>query len=1052
MNQTNHTHRLQLFRQDADRASQLRLRLCHCCGDLTLSDTVPVLENFGFRVIDHVPPPLQSPAENGDRVHEFLLALPPAQSADQFMAHAPIVAAALAAVCTGEAENDPFNRLIGGLGLDLREANWLRACYRYLRQTGSHFGLATVVEALGRAPMVTQGLLALFRARHARHGIANRAASQTEAEAAIQQGLANVAAINDDRLLRAFHTLILAILRTNAFVEAGREALAFKMDSAAVPGLPHPVPWREIFVYSPRLEAIHLRAGPVARGGIRWSDRRDDFRTEVLGLMKAQRVKNAVIVPTGAKGGFYPKRLPDPAQDRQGWAAEGRATYEIFIRAALSLTDNLVEGRIVHPAGMVIHDDPDPYFVVAADKGTASFSDTANALARAAGFWLGDAFASGGSNGYDHKAMGITARGAWISVSRHFAELGTDIATDPVRVAGVGDMSGDVFGNAMLLSKSIRLVAAFDHRHIFLDPAPDPAASWAERARLFALPRSSWDDYDKALISPGGGVFSRGQKSIPLSPQIAAALGLAVTSLDPESLIRAILAAPVDLLWFGGIGTYVKAPGEANAQVGDPANDPVRVDACAIRARVIGEGANLACTQAGRIGFALAGGRINTDFIDNSAGVACSDKEVNIKIALASALSAGRLDEPARTALLAKMTPDVAALVLEDNRLQTLGLSIAEHSGAASMPLCLRLIEVLEAGGHLDRTGEGLADAETLARRATDGMGLTRPELAVLLSSAKLVLQAELEASALPDDPDLAGEALAAFPPAMRANFAADILAHRLRREIIATRLANRLINRLGFIHPFELAEEEGVDLAEVAAAFVAAERLLGMADVWQSIERATMAEPARLALLDRAAHGLRLHVADLLRAGAATAGPLQLAARLAPGGNDLADATEALLRGENRVQSARMRQAFAAAGAPEPQALLVTRLFDLDGAIGLARLACDCGTPALPLAQAFVALGTALGLDWAQTATAALSPSDPWERLLVSGLARDFQQMRFDFLRRMGGAAVEDWLASRAVGVRHLQQLVARARAAPAPNPVMLAQIASQARNLLAR
>ncbi|MDE2405497.1 MAG: NAD-glutamate dehydrogenase [Sphingomonadales bacterium] len=1050
--------------RDRDGDGRLRLKLYQRGGALVLSDVVPALENFGFRVIDNVPTTLGADGELGT-IHDFLLALPGALARTEVFAHAPMIEDALAAVLNGGAEDDPFNRLIVTVGLSAREANWLRAWYRYLRQAGMSFGIVTTVDALTNAAGVTLGLIDLFRARH-QPGRGDGTAKAEEAEAAIRDALAQVSAINDDRLLRAFRAVVLAVLRTNAFAPAAAEALAFKLDSAQVPGLPRPVPWREIFVYSARVEGIHLRAGPVARGGIRWSDRRDDFRTEILGLMKAQRVKNAVIVPTGAKGGFYPKRLPDPARDREGWAAEGRASYQAFIRTLLSVTDNIVGGKVVHPAHVAIHDGEDPYFVVAADKGTATFSDTANAIAESHDFWLDDAFASGGSKGYDHKAMGITARGAWLSVQRHFLELGVDVQADPVRVVGVGDMSGDVFGNGMLLSKSLKLVAAFDHRHVFLDPDPDPAKAWAERARLFVLPRSSWDDYDKALISAGGGVFPRSQKEIALTPQVRAALGLEQDRIDPEGLIAAILRAPVDLLWFGGIGTYVKATSEANATVGDPANDAIRVDGREVRARVIGEGANLGCTQAGRIEYALqgaggSGGRNNTDFIDNSAGVDCSDKEVNIKIALAAAKRAGRLAEPGRVRLLQRMTDDVAALVLEDNRLQALALSIAEAGGAAAVGSQTRLIEMLEDAGQLDRRTEGLADADTLARRAAEGRGLTRPELAVLLSSAKLAIQQDLEVSAVPDDPGLVADLLAAFPAAMRKRFRQDILDHRLRREIIATRLANRVVNRLGFVHPFELAEEEGVGLADVVAAFVAAETLFGMAGVWGAVEQQAMPEAARIALFAAAAKGLRTHMADLLRAGAASMAPSRLAAELAPGVSALADQAQELLAAEARAQSLRIRDGFAAAGAPEAEAGAVAHLFDLDGAIGLARLARDAGVAPRTLAQGFIALGAELGLDWAQAGAVRLSPSDPWERLLVAGLARDFQQMRLDFLRRVGGgrkaagsarAAVQGWLDAHGNAVHRFREMVGRARLVPQVTPAMLAQIASQARNLLAR
>jgi len=864
-------------------------------------------------------------------------------------------------------------------------------------------------------------------------------------------------------MLRSFRAVIEAIERTNAFLPSGAEALAFKIDSQAVPGLPRPVPWREIFVYSRRVEGVHLRAGPVARGGIRWSDRRDDYRTEVLGLMKAQRVKNAVIVPTGAKGGFLPKQLPDPAADRDDWLAEGKASYQIFIRALLSLTDNLINSKVVHPTGMVINDGDDPYFVVAADKGTASFSDTANAIAEEFDFWLDDAFASGGSKGYDHKAMGITARGAWLSVQRHFLEMGVDVQKETFTVAGCGDMSGDVFGNGMLLSKTIKLVAAFDHRHIFIDPDPDPAKSWRERKRLFDLPRSSWADYDPKLISKGGGVFPRSQKAIPLSVEARKALGIEADTVDPDTLINAVVTAPVDLLWFGGIGTYIKATAENNAAVGDPANDSIRADGSAIRARVIGEGANLGCTQAGRIEYALvgaggAGGRINTDFIDNSAGVDCSDHEVNIKIALAAAKRAGRLSEPARVRLLEEMTEDVAAHVLEDNRLQALALSLAQARGAGAVPAEARLIDTLESTGQLDRRTEGLAESSTLMRRAADGLGLTRPELAVLLSTTKLALQGAIEASTLPDDPGLDDELIAAFPSAMRRKFKREILAHRLRREILATRFANALVNRLGIVNPFELAEEEAVGLAEVAAAFVAVEHLFALRPLLQAIETAKITEASRLLLLRRAGEAARNHMADMLRLEGAILQPMALVAALGPAINRLRSRADGLLSGESREQSRRLGRELVAAGAPEDLARQVATLFDLGGAIGLAHLAGEFSEDPMHLTRAYVLLGERLGLDWAQAAASRISPTDPWERLLVAGLARDLSQVRLDFLRgriRSGKSpleAVDAWLGTQASELQMFRASLARAQAASAVTPAMLARITSQARAMLAR
>jgi len=1055
-----------LYRHESDPAGQLRLKIYQLGGSMPLSDAVPALENFGFRVLAELPTELAG-AEGGT-IHDFQLSLPSGEQPDALLQRAPAIEQAVNAVINGRAEDDVFNRLVTGAALSAREADWLRVLYRYLRQSNIAFTIYTVVDALRAAPAVTAALVELFRVRHDPDFAGDRAAATRQAEQRITEGLAQVAAINDDRLLRLYWSTIGAILRTNAFAPAGAEALAIKLDSALVPGLPRPVPWREIFVYSRRVEGIHLRAGPVARGGLRWSDRRDDFRTEILGLMKAQRVKNAVIVPTGAKGGFYPKRLPNPALDRDAWFNEGRESYKLFIRTLLSLTDNIEGDAVVHPERVVIHDGPDPYFVVAADKGTASFSDTANAIAQERGFWLDDAFASGGSNGYDHKAMGITARGGWLSVQRHFLEMGVDVQSEPVRVVGCGDMSGDVFGNGMLLSKAIHLVAAFDHRHIFLDPDPDPAASWEERQRLFELPRSSWADYNEALLSNGGGIFPRTMKRIPLSPEARAALGVSHEEMDPDSLISAILKAPVDLIWFGGIGTYIKAAQQSHADVGDPTNDSLRVDASEVRAKVIGEGANLAITQGGRIEFALGGGRINTDFIDNSAGVDCSDNEVNIKIALAAACRSGALSQERRNALLQAMTDEVAALVLEDNRLQALALSIAQTGGAKAVASQTRLIETLEDLGQLDRRTEGLGEGEELARRATDGRGLTRPELAVLLSTTKLVLQDAMETSDLAADEAAVPLLLGDFPPQMRDAFRAEILGHRLRAEIVATVVANAIVNRMGLVHPFELAEEEGASLAQVGAAFVSATELLDMEAVWSAIDSAAMPERARLLLFDQAALALRGHMADLLRAGGTVLAPSKLIGDVGTGVGELMGHVDDLLAAEAREHSDAIAQNLVEAGAPPDLAARVACLFAVDGAIGLSRLARDTGVDSVLLTNAFIALGEKLGLDWAQARAAIMNPSEPWERLLVAGLARDFQQMRFEFLRNLTPnkrkddvgrpvetdplAQIEAWAQVHAEAIRHFRAMVGRAQAAAPLSATMLAQIASQARNLLRR
>ena len=1042
----------------ASSGEDLRLKIYQVPGHMPLSDAVPTLENFGFRVLAEIPTSMDE--GRGGTIHDFTLGLGEdgEGAAQAVLARSDAIETALAEVLGGRAEDDLFNRLITAVGLDVQEVDWLRAFYRYLRQTSFGYTIATVVGALASEPDITRALIGLFRARlDPAHEDGEQAAKA--AREAIREGLAGVAAINDDRLLRRLLALIEAVLRTNAFMAKPQEALALKIDSGLVPGLPLPVPWREIFVYSRRVEGIHLRAGPVARGGLRWSDRRDDFRAEILGLMKAQRVKNAVIVPTGAKGGFYPKLLPDPARDRDAWAAEGQDAYEIFIRTLLSITDNIVDGKVVHPDGVATPDGDDPYFVVAADKGTARFSDVANAIALERGFWLGDAFASGGSNGYDHKAMGITARGAWVSVQRHFREMGVDVQSEPVRVTGCGDMSGDVFGNGMLLSKAIKLVAAFDHRHIFIDPDPDSAASWKERKRLFDLPRSSWDDYDKALISKGGGVFPRSMKRIPLSAAMQKLLGVEAKELEPDALISAILRAEADLLWFGGIGTYVKAHGENNVEVEDPANDALRVDADTLHVKVIGEGANLGITQAGRIEFALRGGRINTDFIDNSAGVDCSDNEVNIKIALADAVRSGKLSEKKRNALLEAMTDEVAALVLEDNRLQALALSIAERGGAKASGAQVRLIQTLEDSGDLTRATAGLADEETFGRRAGAGQGLTRPELAVMLSSTKLVLQNAIEQSSLPDDPLLAQTLFEAFPETMRGPCERYIERHQLRREIIATKLANQMVNRLGMVHPFELAEEAGANLAQVTRAFVVAERLFDLEGLWRGLDTAKMEEGARLLLFERTARAVRGHMADLLRGGAGRTQPGETVAQLTPSLRTLTENTEALLRGEAERQSRELVEGLLASGAPRSEARAVAGLFELDGATGIARLAADSEMDPLEITRSFTDLGERLGLDWAQSTAAQMNPSDPWERLLIAGLARDLQQVRLDFLRRLSrrakarsdmGAALDAWFDEHAVEVKSFTAMVGRARASAEATPAMLAQIASQARGLL--
>ena len=1041
---------VRLYRNSEDSPATLRMKL-YSLSAVALSDVVPALENFGFRVIEE----LSTPVDGGTLgyIQKFVTEAPVSSEAVMLLSASDRIENALCLVLEGRAEDDRFNQLIVELGLDLAQVTLFRALFRYLRQTGLAYGLITVVDALRSAPAVTHAVAALFAAHHNPVLQTSASALIELAEQAIADGLLTVTGIDDDRILRLYRAVVKATLRTNAFIAAGDEALAFKIDSSQLSNLPAPKPWREIFVYAPRVEGIHLRAGSIARGGLRWSDRRDDFRTEVLGLMKAQRVKNAVIVPTGAKGGFYPKELPDPA-NREAWLSEGTECYRIFIRTLLSITDNIVDGKVVHPEGIKVIDGEDPYFVVAADKGTATFSDIANSIAIERGFWLGDAFASGGSVGYDHKAMGITAKGAWVSVKRHFAEAGIDVQHDPVRVIGCGDMSGDVFGNGMLLSKSLKLVAAFDHRHIFFDPNPDAAASWKERARMFKLPRSSWDDYDKDLISEGGGVFARSAKSISLSDSVREMLGLSDMEIEPSALIAAILKAPCDLLWFGGIGTYAKARGESNGDVGDRANDGHRINAHDLRAKVIGEGANLGLTQAARIEFALNGGRINSDFIDNSAGVDCSDNEVNIKIALSSEMARGVLTLEARNILLADMTDDVSVIVLEDNRLQTLALSIAERGGVAALPSFARLIEVFEAEGRLDRIVEGLASNDELLRRAQNGFGLTRPELAILIATAKLSLQASIEAVDIGNDTLISCELIAAFPPAMQDHHRAAIEGHQLRQPIIATKLANRMVNRIGMVNLFELAEEESATLGDVALAFVAVEVLHNAAQLWHDIESADIIETSRLMLFDQLALELRVQMADLLRNGWAGIKPALVVEALAPGLKRLSVDIDTLLLTETRRHADSFTKRLVDGGVAPELVKAVVNLAKLDGAIGIASLALRGKIDEIALAHAFTVIGAELGLDWAQGTAMQLSPSDPWERLFTAGLARDFQTMRLDFFAQLDSidpeTAIKDWLTMKSVKVARFRNLTNRARSATTPSTAMLAQIAGQARQLL--
>ncbi|MEW2083197.1 NAD-glutamate dehydrogenase [Streptomyces sp. NPDC005283] len=822
-----------------------RFKIYRTGEQVSLSAVLPALNRLGVEVVDERPYELRCSDRTTAWIYDFGLRMPQANGNGDYLADdaRERFQDAFAAVWTGKAENDGFNALVLGAGLNWRQAMVLRAYAKYLRQAGSTFSQEYMEETLRTNVHTTRLLISLFEARMSperqRAGTELIDGLLEELEGALDQ----VASLDEDRILRSFLTVIKATLRTNFFQEAGggthHSYVSMKFDPQAIPDLPAPRPAYEIWVHSPRVEGVHLRFGKVARGGLRWSDRREDFRTEILGLVKAQMVKNTVIVPVGAKGGFVAKQLPDPSVDRDAWLTEGIACYKIFISALLDITDNLVAGEVVPPAEVVRHDGDDTYLVVAADKGTATFSDIANEVAESYNFWLGDAFASGGSAGYDHKAMGITARGAWESVERHFRELGHDTQTQDFTVVGVGDMSGDVFGNGMLLSEHIRLVAAFDHRHIVIDPTPDAATSYAERRRLFELPRSSWADYNKELLSAGGGIHPRTAKSIPVNAHMREALGIepGISKMTPADLMKTILKAPVDLLWNGGIGTYVKASTESNADVGDKANDAIRVNGEDLRVKVVGEGGNLGLTQLGRIEFDRSGGRINTDAIDNSAGVDTSDHEVNIKILLNGLVSDGDMTVKQRNKLLAEMTDEVGALVLRNNYAQNVALSNAVAQSPSLLHAHQRFMRRLGRDGHLDRGLEFLPNDRQIRELLNAGRGLSQPELAVLLAYTKITVADELIGTSLPDDAYLRRLLHAYFPQALREKFPEAVDGHALRREIVTTVLVNDTVNTGGSTFLHRLREETGASTEEVVRAQTAAREIFGLGAVWDAVE-----------------------------------------------------------------------------------------------------------------------------------------------------------------------------------------------------------------------
>ena len=997
------------YRTPTDSELQFRFKLYKPGEPAPLADVLPILDNMGLKALAEAGFPVQRADGGKVWVHDFEIEDPRGASL-VFAGLKEAFEDAVVAVWSGRTENDGFNRLVMELSIPWRDAALIRAFARHRQQSGLDPSQRVQEAALSANPTVARLILDLFAAKFdpARKGeLPDRRQEADVIMARIIEALQEVESLDDDRVLRRIALLVAAMQRTN-FYQPGEDGepkpyISFKVASSEVADLPAPRPFREIFVWGVNVEGVHLRFGPVARGGLRWSDRRDDFRTEVLGLVKAQQVKNAVIVPVGSKGGFYPKLLPKGGSP-DAIRAEGVSAYKTYLCGLLDITDNLAaDGAVIPPKDVVVWDGDDPYLVVAADKGTATFSDIANGVAEDYGYWLGDAFASGGSAGYDHKVMGITARGAWEAVKRHFRELGKDIQTEPFTVVGCGDMSGDVFGNGMLLSKEILLLAAFDHRHIFLDPDPDPAASWTERARMFALPRSSWDDYDRRLISLGGGVFPRTLKSIPLSPQVKAMLEISVDALSPAELITAILKAPAELLYLGGIGTYVKGEREATVDVGDKANDAVRINGAQLRVKVVGEGANLGFTQAGRIEYAAAGGKIDTDAIDNSAGVDTSDHELNIKILTGMLERTGELTRKRRDTLLKSMTADIGLHVLAHNYDQTLALSLMEMDAPGELAPYAQFMSDLEAQGRLDRGVEGLPDAAGIAERAAAGRGLTRPELAVLLAYGKLELKREIVASRAPDDPYFEGLLEQYFPRGLR-KFAEPMRRHRLRREIIATVVANDVINRCGPSFPSRLMAAAGADATAFTAGYEAAKAILGLTARWDVVASldGRIAAGAQMALFRQLAAALR--GASFWLARTAQRERLDVAGLVARYGPGFASLLKLMPGALSQVEQASVEARIGRlveAGAPESLARNAAVLQPLTTAGDLADLAEASSWPLPAVARLYYAVGEVFAFDRVRAAAGAYAVGDNFERTALRRLIEDLLNEQASLTRK---------------------------------------------------
>jgi len=1048
---------LSLYQPAGGAPNMLGLKVYRLGAPLVLSDSLPMLEHMGVRVIGESSDRIGAGNEEPISLHDFELQAPGSGEIEPGML-ARLFEDAFARVLRGEIESDDFNRLVLLAGLAAEEVVVLRAYAKYLKQIGFAQSQATIASTLATHPRIARMLVSLFKLRFdPEHSDAQGATAQINA---IEQALEKVSNLSEDRVLRQLLALVDASLRTNFWrTGAGhsgapgprRTFLSIKLDSAKVPGLPQPRPLYEIWVYSPRFEGIHLRGGKVARGGLRWSDRPDDFRTEVLGLVKAQMVKNTVIVPVGSKGGFVLKKAP-PASDREAFMKEGVACYQDYLRGLLDITDNLVGGKAVPPPQVIRVDGDDPYLVVAADKGTATFSDYANAISLEYGHWLGDAFASGGSVGYDHKVMGITARGAWESVKRHFREMGVDTQSTDFTVVGVGDMSGDVFGNGMLASTHIKLIAAFDHRHIFIDPQPGTASSFAERQRLFALPRSSWADYDAKLISEGGGIWARSEKSVPISPQARAALGIQAERLAPSELVSAILKAPVDLLYNGGIGTYVKAGSETHADVGDRANDALRINGAELRCKVVGEGGNLGFTQRGRIEAALAGVRLYTDAIDNSAGVDTSDHEVNIKILLGLAVADGKLTPAQRNAVLPTMTDDVAALVLRDNYFQTQALSVGRRLAPVQIDEQGRFMRSLEKSGRLNRAIEFLPTDDELAERKAKNLGLTTPEQAVLLAYCKMWLSDELVASDLPEDPWVATALERYFPSALKRDFAQFIPRHPLRREIIATHVLNSMVNRVGSTFVHQVAELTGATPPQVVRAYLLAREVFASVQLWQRIEALDnkVADSVQFEMIAEWQRLIARATTWFLRSRRLEEPMERGAQRLLPAVTALRTRLEPETAGSARVA------AWVQAGVPQPLAQQVGTADRLFSALDIAEVAEAAHSPLEVTGEVHFGIGERLGLEKLRQQIELLPADSHWQSLAKVALADDLADLQRtiaqDAVSRHPGPAGEKltaWEARNPMTFARARRLVAELADTALPDLAMLSVALRELRNL---